>query len=612
MPVLLPVYFFELGLDEHATESDIKSAYASRLKRIDRAADPEGFQTLRRHYEAAIAHVREGRGFINLEDLTLASVDEESDFAGDEAPAPESEAEVASASESDSGSEREPPADSPGPQSSHAGDEERPDIAPPPSPEPSAAPSIDVEPDAKPTASPRPAVERLIHPDDAARKVFDDLAEEITALNLQDLNGAQRLLSGALAHPLLASLSASEAFQGLVTEALLDRRCGRHSALLFFAATEVFRWHHGGQLSHRLSQAQQWTMQRWIDAAAALGAGERSSWLWLSEAPRVGLLNYVGAGAEFDWTSPLEEVCCEPEERNHWRALWRFQAESLHTLPEAPATASRSVGWRAWLRWFASRDAWMVAVPLMVFALVIVPLGRWGQHRQINARELACQNTLAAAQRVGWHGVDVQDVDNLKNCAAEFPPPRCDDREQLRRLVAISEVLRQSSNGAAQRTSFYYLLGMRAALDPGDGTLLGVKSDACGTGFASLMESGGWLRLGHVPTAEAITAQAARCVMAAHSKPADRALREDDPWTRDTWVIKLLSRTDAWQKAQHPSGLEGAPPPEVKLSSLVSTDPSLQTRTEFANEKKWPSCTNGPSPATTTPRSSDGASAPGA
>ena len=58
MPVYLPSYFVALGLDETATEADVKAAYATRLKQLDRSRDPLGFQDLRGHYEAAIAHLR--------------------------------------------------------------------------------------------------------------------------------------------------------------------------------------------------------------------------------------------------------------------------------------------------------------------------------------------------------------------------------------------------------------------------------------------------------------------------------------------------------------------------------------------------------------------------
>lgn len=53
MPSLLT-----LGLGADADEREVRRAYARRVKAIDPATDPGGFQTLREHYEAALAWVR--------------------------------------------------------------------------------------------------------------------------------------------------------------------------------------------------------------------------------------------------------------------------------------------------------------------------------------------------------------------------------------------------------------------------------------------------------------------------------------------------------------------------------------------------------------------------
>lgn len=47
-----------LGLTSDATEKDVRRAYAVRLKQIDTAKNPDGFEVLRRAYEAALLSKR--------------------------------------------------------------------------------------------------------------------------------------------------------------------------------------------------------------------------------------------------------------------------------------------------------------------------------------------------------------------------------------------------------------------------------------------------------------------------------------------------------------------------------------------------------------------------
>jgi protein TonB len=54
----LPPFLLALGLERDADERAVRRAYAQRLKRIDQAADAQGFQTLRDAYESALHWVK--------------------------------------------------------------------------------------------------------------------------------------------------------------------------------------------------------------------------------------------------------------------------------------------------------------------------------------------------------------------------------------------------------------------------------------------------------------------------------------------------------------------------------------------------------------------------
>jgi hypothetical protein len=70
MTYLLPSYFLNLGLDQTATERDIKRAYAAKLRTIDQATQAVAFGQLRQDYEAALNHVKSGWGFVKIEEIS--------------------------------------------------------------------------------------------------------------------------------------------------------------------------------------------------------------------------------------------------------------------------------------------------------------------------------------------------------------------------------------------------------------------------------------------------------------------------------------------------------------------------------------------------------------
>jgi hypothetical protein len=67
MTYLLPTYFQNLGLDQTATERDVKRAYAAKLRTIDQATQAAEFQQLRQDYEATLNHIKNGWGFVQID-----------------------------------------------------------------------------------------------------------------------------------------------------------------------------------------------------------------------------------------------------------------------------------------------------------------------------------------------------------------------------------------------------------------------------------------------------------------------------------------------------------------------------------------------------------------
>lgn len=113
--VHLPWYLETLGLDGEApSATEIKRAYARKLKAIDQAADPDGFQHLRAAYEMALALSKAGTAAEPVQDRAEASEASAAPSGEDPRPLdPEAEAAAEPASDAETTEPEEWPGLSP-------------------------------------------------------------------------------------------------------------------------------------------------------------------------------------------------------------------------------------------------------------------------------------------------------------------------------------------------------------------------------------------------------------------------------------------------------------------------------------------------------------------
>lgn len=193
----LPDFLIHLELDASADEMQVKRAYARLLKQIDQEQEPERFQRLRQHYEAALQYVR------------MPSIPDEWVFGLDR-PFKEDEPDTTSV-------------DSPAP-----------------------SPSATEQAGDKPT-------QQADFKEAAARQLQalrDTLSESAPALF--ELAQLQKVLSGLLERDDLLGLEAREAFEIELLNGILDRRWGAYAGPLFCAGNRCFAWTNS---AHYLSQS---------------------------------------------------------------------------------------------------------------------------------------------------------------------------------------------------------------------------------------------------------------------------------------------------------------------------------------------------------------------
>lgn len=438
---------------------------------------------------------------------------------------------------------------------------------------------------------PLPQPDLQVDPAKLAEAAYEAFLAAFWRIDARALAAAVGLLRESLESPGLESLAAREAFERRIAEAVAERALRRRTGLLFFAALQALRWSErpplvpAGEAEGRL--------HRWIDAALLLDEQTRIVWLWLAEEPRHALFDAIPLTRGFDWNNAMREACCAPGELGRWHEISQVtplgRAPSLGEWPPPARTSLRD-----WLAWLKSPAFLMLGAPLLTAAVVMSLLWLRGEDPN-RPKPPSCADHIAAATAAHWKALSIETVELLNRCANEAPPPACEDREHLKRLNRLAAVVMQSYDGAPAGKGYLFDRN-RIVLDPEDGRLLGTTGDPCDSAFRQVYQTGGWLRLGHGPTAEAIVRQGAACTLAngaMRDGPVESSMSMSTilgEWSEDTWSYKLLSRTDAWQAQAHPNGLAGVAPAPIKLASLITTDAALIAPRQENWERTAPAC----------------------
>ncbi|PTT90737.1 hypothetical protein DBR42_05290, partial [Pelomonas sp. HMWF004] len=420
----------------------------------------------------------------------------------------------------------------------------------------------------------RPSPEHAFNPREQAQQAFDTLAVELCRLWPLELPQARSLLERCLRAPGLISLEAGEHFRHLIQQAICDRRLGRHTALLLFAAIEVLHWRDPHTLVDAGSLASQ-RLQGMLDIVLILSHEHQHLWRWLALEPNGNLLSYMPLVNEsFDWDSPLHTLCCEAGELAKWRGLIAFG--SVHRPLDTPTPQPPKPGF--WRRLWGHRDfLFLPAVLLFLFVVVAPWMSQVGKEQRTKA--LAdCNAQIANAVMGGWRQIVASQIGPLEQCAIESPPPRCEDREHLRALSTLARVLDGRETTALELGPYR---SQQVMFNPPSGLLFEVGG-SCEERANATLDSAWWLKLDHLPSARKLVGQLARC--AAEGKLSNRG-----DWRGEPWALRLLALTDAWHDAL-PASERSAQEPVVKLESLLTRSALLQTPQPLKGEQNWPAC----------------------
>lgn len=291
-------FLARLGLDASADERAIRRAYAQRLKAVDPAQDPRGFQSLRESYEAALAWAKRARP---RAPRALPAAPEGREAAEEPLPAPA----VVTLAETRS---IERPALSSGPPPAAPARETplpaRPAVATTPFPGGAPAQQANLK-------APRPPA-RPISPHTLAKAVFSVLCARNSAWSgrwtYRTEVSAQAELEACLRDPRLLNLTARSLFEQRVVDHLAKGPTPGRKAL-FAAASRTFGWildrrrldrfgdtgrklNHeidstslivlGGEVGFRASLLRQWRFYRARRKRVRIRLSKKKQWIWLA------------------------------------------------------------------------------------------------------------------------------------------------------------------------------------------------------------------------------------------------------------------------------------------------------------------------------------------
>jgi hypothetical protein len=381
MTYLLPSYFLNLGLDQTATERDIKRAYAAKLRTIDQATQAAAFGQLRQDYEAALNHVKNGWGFLQIEgelDTDLDTSISEPEISAQEVPSQEEVREKV------------------------------------------------------PTQTP----EQLLAQFAQNLKAFSPsntlaiatlLHKTLENPDLIGLQARQDFELGVMRE--LAKREHSD-----------DTLFGMHSLAVLLAAKERYDWEQSTTPMPSFYQNGFGYVQSLLDQTSLISSGRLEFWLSLTTAPTLAQARYLkqpipdNAGGG---TPQLRHFVFGI----HHLDQWRIALEASHPVRTAWAKLKRHPLYPNWLFWLLRNWRWLIFI-VFVGGVLAQCTNELLNSKQKKAQELvmttpACDGTYGNLISRNWNQVSSNELSAVWQCMQTTQPPQmCQDRSAAAELFA--------------------------------------------------------------------------------------------------------------------------------------------------------------------------------